>query len=77
MVVVVLVVLIVADVDVLLVEDVVVLTWSNAGWEGLSAPVIQETVARLPCLLQPPPSWRLLHDGFPEKVFVLGPSVTE
>jgi hypothetical protein len=55
----------------------VVLTRSNAGWEGLSAPVIQETVTRLPCLLQPPPSWRLLYDGFPEKVFVLGPSATE
>ncbi len=55
----------------------IVLTRSNAGWEGLSAPVIQETVTRLPCLLQPPPSWRLLYDGFPEKVFVLEQSGTE
>jgi hypothetical protein len=47
----------------------VVLTQSNAGWEGLSAPVIQETVRRLPCLLHPPPSWRLVYDGHPEKVY--------
>ena len=49
----------------------VVLTQSNPGWEGRGAPVIQETVARLPCLLHPPASWRLLYGGYPEKVFVI------
>jgi hypothetical protein len=53
--------------------DGVVLTWSNPGWMGLSAPVIQDTVRRLPCLVQTPPSWRLLYDGSPEKIFVIGP----
>jgi Dolichyl-phosphate-mannose-protein mannosyltransferase len=55
----------------------VLLTWSNPGWVGLSAPVIQDTVARLPCLRNPPANWRLLYDGFPEKVFVLGQSGTQ
>jgi hypothetical protein len=50
----------------------VVLTFSNPGWEGLNAPVIQETVARLPCLLTPPVNWRLLYDGYPEKVYLVG-----
>lgn len=53
-------------------EDIragVVLTQSNPGWEGMAAPVIQETVARLPCLVRPPAGWRLLYDGFPEKVY--------
>jgi hypothetical protein len=49
----------------------VVLTYSNPGWERLSAPSIQATVARLPCVVAPPPAWRLLYDGFPEKVFVI------
>ena len=49
----------------------VVLTRSNPGWENLAAPIIQETVKRLPCLVQPPPSWRLLYGGFPEKVFTV------
>jgi hypothetical protein len=49
----------------------VVLTRSNPGWEGMSAPVIQDTVRRLPCLVQPPPGWRLLYDGFPEKIFLV------
>ena len=52
--------------------DSVVLTWSNPGWHGLSAPVIQETVRRLPCLLYPPASWRLMYQGYPEKVFLVG-----
>ena len=52
----------------------VVFTWSNPGWEALAAPVIQETVRRLPCLTRPPPGWRLLYDGFPEKIFVVGRS---
>ena len=50
----------------------VVLTQSNPGWEAIGAPVIQETVKRLPCLLHPPPSWRLLYDGYPEKVYLIG-----
>jgi 4-amino-4-deoxy-L-arabinose transferase-like glycosyltransferase len=49
----------------------VVLTYSNPGWEGLSAPVIQQTVARLPCLVYPPATWRLLYRGSPEHVFVI------
>ena len=49
----------------------VVLTRSNPGWEGLSAPVIQDTVRRLPCLLDPPAGWRLLYEGFPEKIFIV------
>ena len=49
----------------------VVLTYSNPGWEGLNAPVIQLTVARLPCLLAPPPRWRLLYTGFPEKIYAI------
>jgi len=47
----------------------VVLTQSNPGWEGLNAPVIQDTVERLPCLLHPPANWQLLYDGYPEKVY--------
>jgi hypothetical protein len=49
----------------------VVLTYSNPGWEGFAAPVIQETVERLPCLLHPPPSWRLLYGGYPERVYLI------
>ena len=45
----------------------VVLTHSNPGWEGSGAPVIQETVARLPCLVHPPADWRLVYDGYPER----------
>jgi hypothetical protein len=47
----------------------VVLTQSNPGWERLNAPAIQDTVARLPCLLDPPANWRLVYDGFPERVY--------
>jgi hypothetical protein len=50
----------------------VVLTQSNPGWEGMSAAVIQDTVKRLPCLLDPPGSWRLLYAGYPEKIYVIG-----
>jgi Dolichyl-phosphate-mannose-protein mannosyltransferase len=49
----------------------VVLTYSNPGWEGLNAPVIQETVARLPCLLTPPSRWRLLYAGYPERIYAI------
>ncbi len=52
--------------------DGVVLTFSNPGWVGLDAPIIRETVERLPCLIQPPSHWRLLYDGYPEKVYVTG-----
>jgi hypothetical protein len=51
----------------------VVLTHSNPGWHGMSASVIRDTVDRLPCLLDPPDTWRLIHEGFPEKVFLIGP----
>ena len=44
------------------------LTQSNPGWEGCRA-VIQETVARLPCLVHPPANWRLVYDGYPAKVY--------
>ena len=53
------------------VRDGVVLTFSNPGWQGLHAPVIRETVARLPCLLDPPADWRLLYDGYPERVYLV------
>lgn len=53
----------------------IVFTRSNPGWEGMAAPVIQDTVRRLPCLVQPPPAWTLLYDGYPEKIFVVGPSM--
>jgi hypothetical protein len=56
--------------------DGVVLTRSNPGWQGLSAPIIQETVGRLPCLLNPPSTWRLLYDGYPERVFLISPPGT-
>ncbi len=48
----------------------VVLTQSNRGWTD-PAPIIVDTVRRLPCLTQPPPTWQLLYDGYPEKVFVI------
>jgi hypothetical protein len=53
-------------------EDIksgVVLTDSNPGWEHLNAPIIQETVKRLPCLVEPPANWRLVYDGHPAKVY--------
>jgi hypothetical protein len=53
-------------------ESGVVITKASPGWDGMAAAAIRETVQRLPCLLHPPPSWRLLYDGFPERVFVLG-----
>jgi hypothetical protein len=46
----------------------VVLTHSNPGWQG-QAPIIVETVRRLPCLADPPATWRLLYQGYPERVF--------
>ena len=50
------------------IQDAVVLTQSNPGWLG-GAPVILDTVRRLPCLTRPPVSWRLLYGGYPEKVY--------
>ena len=49
----------------------VVITRASPGWHGAQAPVIRETVERLPCLVAPPPSWRLLYDGYPEQVFAI------
>jgi hypothetical protein len=46
----------------------VVLTRANPGWDG-GAIAIQETVSRLPCLMQPPAGWRLLYSGYPEKIY--------
>ena len=48
-----------------------VLTFSNDGWERLNAPIIRETVGRLPCLLRPPPDWRLVYDGYLERVYLV------
>jgi hypothetical protein len=53
------------------IEPGLLLTHSNPGWEGAGAPVIQETVRRLPCLLAPPANWRLLYDGHPERVYAI------
>ena len=53
-------------------QEGVVLTHSNPGWEANGAPVIKETVKQLPCLLHPPAGWQLLYDGYPEKVYVIG-----
>jgi hypothetical protein len=53
------------------IENGVVLTRSNPGWDGMSAPIIQDTVRRLPCLVDPPPSWRLLYEGYPERVYAI------
>ena len=51
-----------------IVQGSVVLTRSNPGWAD-GAPTIRQSVARLPCLVQPPPHWRLAYDGYPERVF--------
>jgi hypothetical protein len=50
------------------IRDGVVLTQSNPGWQG-GAWIIRETVTRLPCLTHPPATWRLVYQGYPEKVF--------
>ena len=51
-----------------IVHGSVVLTRSNPGWLD-GAPTIRQSVARLPCLVQPPLHWRLVYDGYPERVF--------
>jgi hypothetical protein len=51
------------------IERAVVLTYSNPGWENLGAQVIRDTVARLPCLLDPPAGWRLLYGGYTERIY--------
>lgn len=50
------------------IRDGVVLTQSNPGWEE-DAPIIRDTVARLPCLIDPPATWKLVYGGYSEKVF--------
>jgi 4-amino-4-deoxy-L-arabinose transferase-like glycosyltransferase len=54
------------------IRDGVVLTQSNPGWQG-NAQVIQDTVSRLPCLIDPPANWRQVYQGYPEKVFQVAP----
>ena len=54
----------------------VVLTHSNRGGVD-GAPVIRETVSRLPCLVDPPSAWRLLYRGYPERVFQIDPERTD
>lgn len=51
-------------------QDGVVITESNPGWSG-GAPIIVDTVRRLPCLTAPPSTWQLLYGGYPEKVFLI------
>ena len=53
------------------IREGVVLTESNPGWQG-NAQVIVDTVARLPCLINPPATWRQIYQGFPEKVYLVG-----
>jgi hypothetical protein len=57
------------------IAEGIVLTQSSPGWESLVAPAIKETVARLPCIMNPPQGWRLLYDGYPERVYEVGDPV--
>jgi hypothetical protein len=50
------------------IHEGIVVTQSNPGWRD-GAPVILDTVRRLPCLTDPPAGWRLLYKGYPERVF--------
>lgn len=52
----------------------IVLTHTNPGWSEGAAP-IRAAVQRLPCLAQPPATWQLLYQGYPERVFRV-PSTT-
>jgi hypothetical protein len=54
------------------IDDGIVLTQSNPGWAG-NAQVIQDTVSRLPCLIDPPATWHQIYDGYPERVFQVTP----
>jgi hypothetical protein len=49
----------------------VLLTRANPGWDPPGAPIIQETVARLPCLADPPASWQPVYRGYPEQVYLM------
>ena len=49
------------------IREGIILTHSNPGWLG-GAPIILETLARLPCLAQPPVTWRLIYEGYPERI---------
>jgi len=50
------------------IQEGIILTHSNPGWQG-GAPIIVETVGRLPCLAQPPVTWRLVYQGYPERIY--------
>jgi len=50
------------------IHDGVVLTQLNPGWHK-GAPVIQETLFRLPCLIDPPATWQQVYQGYPVKLF--------
>ena len=50
------------------IQEGIVLTHSNPGWQA-GAPIIVETLERLPCLAQPPVTWRLVYRGYPERIY--------
>jgi len=50
------------------IQEGIILTHSNPGWQG-GAPIILETLTRLPCLAQPPVTWRLVYQGHPERIY--------
>ena len=50
------------------IQEGIVITHSNPGWQG-GAPIIMETVKRLPCLARQPETWRLVYEGPPERVY--------
>jgi hypothetical protein len=50
------------------IQEGIILTHSNPGWQG-RAPIILETLRRLPCLAHPPVTWRLIYQGYPERIY--------
>ena len=50
------------------IQEGIILTHSNPGWQG-GAPIILETLRRLPCLAHPPVTWRLVYQGYPERIY--------
>ena len=52
------------------IREGIILTHSNPGWQG-GAPIILETLTRLPCLAQPPVNWQLVYRGHPERVYLV------
>jgi hypothetical protein len=54
------------------IQEGIVLTQSNPGWHG-GAPVIRDTLRRLPCLAVPPDTWRLVYEGPPERMYQVVP----